>query len=109
MIKSPIDFYIDVLMTFTDINAYEKYNSNIKNEIKDISFFKRRIYAQDIIDVFNNNEGFTIITFIEDGKKKEIKVLEDCNIIKNFLENISSLNVNNEVKRFLIKKIKEKK
>jgi hypothetical protein len=107
--KNTIELYIDALISVTDLNAYERYNLNNKNEERDITTFERRVYTQDIIDVFKNNEGFTIITFIEEGEKKEIKVLEDCEMINDILGRVSSLNDNNEIKRLLMKKIKEKK
>ena len=104
---SPIELCIDALITVTDINAYEKYNLDINNKVKDITHFERKIYAQDIIDIFKGEDGFTILTLIEDGEKKEMRVLEGNEFIENILNKVSLLNDNKDVHRFLNKKIKE--
>lgn len=102
--KNTIELYIDALFSVTNLDAYEKYNTNPKNELKDINLFKKQIYAGDIINLTQDEDGFTIIHIDEDGEKKKIKVLETIEEIQIMIDKISLLRNDESIFLFLQKK-----
>ena len=99
--KNTIELYIDALFSVTDLNAYEKYNANPKNQLKDITYFKKQIYEGDIIKLSQGDDGFTVITLNEDGRTINVRVLETIEEIEMIINKMSLLRDDESIFTFL--------
>lgn len=102
--KNTLEITIDALFSITNLDAYEEYNLNPKNGMKDISWFKKQIYCGDIIKLSQGQDGFTIITLDEDGKKHNIRVLETIEEIETIMNKIDLLKQDISISTFLMDK-----
>lgn len=102
--KNTLEITIDALFSVTNLDAYEEYNLNPKNEMKDISFFKKQIYCGDIINVTQGQDGFTVITLDEDGKKYNVRVFETIEEIETIMDKMSLLKEDMSISTFLMAK-----
>jgi hypothetical protein len=104
--KKSVEIVIDALFTITDLDAYEKHNLNPKNELKDITFFRRPIYEGDIINLSQGEDGFTVITIDEDGEKKNVRILETIEEIQTVMAKMEILKSDEEIFNYLNEKYK---
>ena len=104
--EKKLEITIDALFSITDLDAYEKHNLNPKNELKDITFFRRPIYEGDIVNLSQGEDGFTVITIDEDGEKKNVRVLETIEEIQTVMAKIEILRNDEDIFNYLNEKYK---
>ena len=106
MLTNTLEFRIDALFAVTDVNAYERYNRTNYEEIKDITSFKRQIYESDIIDISQGEDGFTVLTLIEDGEKVNIRILETIEEIQTILGRLELMRQDKDIQQYSNKKFR---
>ena len=98
---------IDELDNINDVllHLMTKYPES-KEELKDITFFRRPIYEGDIINLSQGEDGFTVITLDEDGEKKNVRILETIEEVQTVMAKMEILKSDEEIFNYLNEKYK---
>lgn len=107
MKNSSIEIFLDALFSVTDVGAYERYNSNSHGVMRDILSFKRQVYVSEVVDISQGEDGFTIITVIEDGQKENVRILESIEEIQSIIGRIELMRGDEDINHYLNKKFKD--